>query len=179
VFGCGAVGIAAVIAAKIVGCTTIIAVDLKDGRLKLAREVGATHALDGSRTDLLDEVRRLSGSGTHFAFDTTGVPEIATLAVSGLRARGTAAYVAATSGAQYRFDARAFVGPGKIIRGVVQGDAIPADFIPRMISFYRSGMLPLEKIVTTFPFSAINEAAEASERGTVHKAVLVMDSSDS
>src|SRR5690606_9827945 len=70
VFGAGAVGLSAVIAAKIVGCTTIIAVDIKDSRLALAREVGATHVINGAREDTLARIMEITGSGAHASFDT-------------------------------------------------------------------------------------------------------------
>jgi aryl-alcohol dehydrogenase len=85
----------------------------------------------------------VTGSGAHFAFDTTGVPGVAAQALHGLRARGTAVYLAAPpAGSAFQLEARVFVGSGKTIRGVVQGDAIPSEFIPRIIAFYRAGVLP-------------------------------------
>ncbi|PKP70908.1 MAG: alcohol dehydrogenase [Alphaproteobacteria bacterium HGW-Alphaproteobacteria-5] len=176
VFGAGAVGLSAVIAAKIVGCTTIIAVDIKDSRLALAREVGATHAINGANEDALARIMEITGSGAHASFDTTGVPAVAQQAFNCLRARGQAAYVAAPPfGTQYEVDANVLVSTGRSLRGIIEGDVIPADFIPRMIEFYRAGMLPLEKLVTAFPFEQINEAVAASEQGEVVKAVLLME----
>jgi aryl-alcohol dehydrogenase len=58
--------------------------------------------------------------------------------------------------------------------GVIEGDAVPWSLLPQMIKFYRNGMLPLEKLVTTFPLHEINEAIEAMENGTAVKPVLLM-----
>ena len=66
---------------------------------------------------------------------------------------------------------------GKTVRGCIEGDALPADFVPRLIQYYRQGELPLEKLVTSYPFSAINQAIEDAKRGRVVKAVLSMQQS--
>lgn len=67
------------------------------------------------------------------------------------------------------------VRSGRIIRGAIEGNAIPSDFIPRMIKFFRAGMLPLGKLATTYPFKDINEAFRATEHGQATKAVLLMN----
>jgi len=176
VFGCGSVGMAAIIAARVVGCSTIIAIDAKSKRLALAREMGATEVIDATSEDVLARIASISKHGVDFAFDTTGVPGVAEQALLALSIRGELALVAPTKpGAKLAFESRAIISPGKTIRGVVQGDAVSSDFVPRMIDFYRRGELPLERLITTFRFEEINEAVEAIERGDVLKAVLLMD----
>lgn len=175
VYGCGAVGMAAIIAARLAGCSTIIAVDVNSRRLALAIEAGATHTINSQTEDVDARIIAMSDGGTNFALDTTGVAIVAEQALRGLRSRGTAAFVALSRpGSKFGFEARAIIGPGKTMRGVVQGDAIPSEFIPRMVDFYRRGLLPLEKFVTTFRFDEINEAVRQLEAGEVLKAVLVM-----
>lgn len=176
VFGCGAVGLAAVIAARIVGCSSIISVDTNVRRLHLAEEMGATHTINGAKEDISARIAAITGRGTHFAFDTTGVPAVADQAIRALAPQGTAAYVAPSrGGATFNFDPRTLISSGRTIRGVHQGGAVSSDFIPRMIEFYRDGQLPLRKLVTTFKFEEINEAVQALESGDVLKAVLLMD----
>src|SRR5690606_41703760 len=75
VYVCVAVGLSAIMAARIAGCQHIVAVDVHDSRLELARELGATHAFNGKTTDVVEEVRKLTGGGSHFAVETTGVPQ--------------------------------------------------------------------------------------------------------
>jgi aryl-alcohol dehydrogenase len=175
VFGCGAVGLAAVIAAKIVGCSTIIAVDVKDGRLAAARDVGATHMVDGHAEDVAGEIRKITGRGAHFSLDTTGVPSVVAASFKCLRARGQAAQVAAPPrGTQYAYESSLLTGGGLTIRGIVEGDAIPSHFIPRLIDFYRAGKLPMERLVATYPFERINEAIHDMEAGKIVKPVLLM-----
>ncbi|MGO8914298.1 MAG: NAD(P)-dependent alcohol dehydrogenase [Stellaceae bacterium] len=175
IFGAGSVGLAAVIAARIVGCTTIIAVDVKENRLRLARDIGATHVIDGRGPDIAGEIVKLTGRGAHFSFDTTGVPAVVASSVKCLRARGQSAQVAAPPrGTQYCVEASTLIAGGITLRGVVEGDATPAAFIPTMIEFYRKGMLPLAALVRTYPFDRINQAVEDMETGDVVKPVLVM-----
>jgi len=176
VFGAGSVGLAGVIAGVIAGCSTIVAVDLKPSRLALARAVGATHVVDGSSTDAVEAIRAATGGrGAHCSFDTTGVPAVASQAFRSLRKRGRAAYVAAPpAGTVYGIDAYDLLNSGGSIRGVIEGDAVPAQFIPKMVEHYRAGKLPLEKLITSYPFESINQAVHDTENGTAVKAVLVM-----
>jgi len=74
----------------------------------------------------------------------------------------------------YAAEASVVVGRGITVRGVVEGDANPQLFIPRMIGFFRDGRLPLDKFVKTYPLEKINEAVGDLESGRVVKPVLVM-----
>ena len=73
VFGTGGVGLAAVLGGTIAGCTTIIGVDVNAARLELARELGATHTIDASQSDPVEEIRKITGAGADFSLDTSGV----------------------------------------------------------------------------------------------------------
>ena len=72
VFGAGSVGLAAIMAARVVGATVIIGVDLNEQRLKLASELGATHTINGSQENVVESIMRITGAGVHYALDTTG-----------------------------------------------------------------------------------------------------------
>jgi aryl-alcohol dehydrogenase len=175
VFGAGAVGLSAIIAAAIVGCSTIIAVDIVPERLRMALELGATHVVSGLSDNPMAEIVELTRGGAHFSLDTTGVPAVVANSINCLRARGVNAQVAAPSrGTMYAAEASVVVGRGITIRGVVEGDANPQLFIPRMIGFFRDGRLPLDKFVKTYPLEKINEAVGDLESGRVVKPVLVM-----
>jgi aryl-alcohol dehydrogenase len=175
VFGAGAVGLAAVMAAKLVGCTTIIAIDLRKERLTVAREIGATHVIDAGSDDVLSQITDITGRGAHFSVDTTGNPAAVALSVNCLRQRGHSAQLAAPPrGTRYPLEASIIVGRGLTVRGVVEGDAVPGVFIPRLIDLFSRGLLPVEKLVTFFPFDEINRAIEEMETGAVIKPVLLM-----
>lgn len=176
VFGAGSVGLAGVIAGVIAGCSQIIAIDVKPERLGLARAVGATRIIDGASEDAVEAIRAATdGRGAHCSFDTTGVPAVAAQAFRCLRKRGRAAYVAAPpAGTVYGVDAYDLLNSGGSIRGVIEGDAVPSEFIPALIDHYRAGRLPLDKLVTSYPFDRINEAVRDTETGAAVKAVLLM-----
>jgi len=175
VFGVGAVGLSAIIAARIVGCSTIIAVDIVPERLRMALELGATHAVSGLSENPTVEIVELTRGGAHFSLDTTGVPAVVANSINCLRARGVNAQVAAPPrGTMYAAEASVVVGRGITVRGVVEGDANPQLFIPRMIGFFRDGRLPLDRFVKTYPLEEINQAVDDLESGRVVKPVLVM-----
>jgi aryl-alcohol dehydrogenase len=176
VFGAGAVGLAAMMAAKLAGCTTIIAVDVRKERLAVARQIGATHIIDADSHEVLGQIIQITGRGAHFSVDTTGNPAAVALSVNCLRQRGWSAQVAAPPrGTRYPIEASIVVGRGLTVRGVVEGDAVPGVFIPQLIDLFRRGLLPVDKIVTFFPFDQINRAIEEMETGTAIKPVLQMD----
>jgi aryl-alcohol dehydrogenase len=171
VFGAGAVGLAAVMAAKVAGATTIVVVDLHEHRLQLAKELGATHTIDGNASDLVGQILGITGGGAHYALDTTGVPAVITAALQGLRMTGACALVAVQQG-DLVLDGAVLLG--KTLVGVFEGSVVPQEFIPRMIELWQDGKFPFDRLIETFPLSQINEAEQASISGKVIKPVLVV-----
>lgn len=171
VFGAGAVGISAVMAARIAGATTIIAVDVKRSRLDLGIELGATHAVNAAETDAVERIRQLTGGGADFTVETTGVPDVLRQAVVSLVPLGVCGMIA---GAEVPV-----VLPwrdvlyGRTLRGIIQGDSIPTEFIPKLMEFHRQGRFPFDRLIRTYPFSEINEAAADSLSGVTVKPVLI------
>jgi len=171
VFGAGAVGLAAVMAARILNAGAIAVLDRHASRLDLAQELGATQ----TATNLAD----LPGP-FDFILDTTGVPGLVEQAIELLAARGTLALVGAyPPGKAMGVDLSAIMSLGRRIVGVVEGGIDPRTFIPRLIDHYRAGQLPIAKLVRTYSFAAIEDAFEASKNGTVVKPVLVMQAAAS
>lgn len=168
VFGAGAVGLAAVMAARAVRAEPIVAVDRVAARLALALELGATHVLDTRRGRLLPRVAAIAEHGLDYVLETTGDPRLEGIGAELLAPRGTLAMIARPDGN------RQLPGRRKIV-SVIQGDAVPQRFIPRMIALYRAGRFPLERLVRTYPFSAINRAIADAERGRTIKPVLLMN----
>ncbi|MCE5264610.1 MAG: NAD(P)-dependent alcohol dehydrogenase [Deltaproteobacteria bacterium] len=175
VFGTGAVGLAAVMAARIVGATPIIGVDIVPWRLGLALELGATHVIDARREQIAVRIAEIAGKGVHFVVDTTGEPELTRLAVSILRPRGRAALLTGD------MTDRTYPGGKKAI-GVVQGDSVPQRFIPQLIDLHRRGLFPFDRLVEFYPFTQINRAVADARRGDTIKPVLrisdMLDSRD-
>jgi aryl-alcohol dehydrogenase len=170
VFGTGAVGLSAVMAAKVAGAEQIIAVDLHDHRLQTATELGATHTARGDAEDLAAHLRDLTGGGANYTFDTTGVPSVMRTAMDVLRMTGVCGYVGVQLG-DLVLDSPAIVG--KTMLGILEGSADPQTFIPRMIELWQAGSFPFDRMIEQFPLSRINEAEQASLSGQVVKPVLI------
>lgn len=171
VYGCGAVGLSAIMAAKIAGCQQILAVDVHDSRLQLARELGATHAFNGRTADVLGEIRQATGGGTHYAVETTGVPPVVRQSMHALRPLGVVAIVGVTP--EMTIDVHNdLMAEGKSMIGVIEGDSVPRVFIPKLVEFYKAGKFPFDKLVTFYSFDQINQAFEDSANGTAVKPIL-------
>jgi len=172
VYGVGGVGLAGLMAAKVAGCDPIIAVDRLPGRLTLARELGATHAIESRGAETLAEIRKITGGGTHFALETSAVPEVFRLAVDGLRGLGTCVLVgSARAGTEVSFEMPVLQG-GRTVRGVVQGDSRPREFIPRLVDLFMAGNMPLDRLITRYDLAEINQAAADATSGATIKPVL-------
>jgi aryl-alcohol dehydrogenase len=176
VFGAGAVGLSALMAAKAVGCTKVIAVDLVPDRLALAEELGATHTINAKTTEnVVEEIQKITGAGADFSVETTAVTAVARQAVDCLGAKGTCAILGfGTAGTEVQVDMLQLLLAGRTITGVTEGDARPDEFIPQMLDLYKQGRFPFDKLITSYDFKEINEACEDSEAGKAIKPVLRM-----
>lgn len=173
VYGCGAVGLSAIMAAAIAGCPQIFAVDVHDSRLDLARQLGATHAFNGKQVDTVKEIKAASGGGTHYAVETTGVPAVVRQALNALRPLGRAAIVGVTP--EMNIDVHNdLMAEGKAMIGVIEGESVPRVFIPKLIEHYKAGRFPFDRLIKFYDFADINQAFEDSQQGTTVKPVLKM-----
>jgi aryl-alcohol dehydrogenase len=170
VFGVGAVGFGAVMAAHVAGASTIIAVDVNPQRLALAQELGATHTLDARNADVAREIKRITGHGVAFLLDTTGRADMLQHAVDALAPLGQIGTV--TGGGPDAAIHPSKLALGKSVRGIVQGDAVPQLFIPKLVDLYRSGRFPIDRLVRFYAFDDINTAFADAARGDVVKPVL-------
>jgi aryl-alcohol dehydrogenase len=176
VFGAGSVGLCAVMAARLCGATTIVAVNRRESRLRLAGELGATHLVSPHDTDPLEAIKDATGGrGVEFAFETTGDTDMFTTAVRALDSLGTCAYVGtAPPGVSGRFPLLEAMTKGLTIRGVLQGDSTPRSTIPRLLHLHRRGLLPFDRLITHYRLGEINAAAADCVSGSVVKPVLLM-----
>ncbi|MDX6742137.1 NAD(P)-dependent alcohol dehydrogenase [Actinocorallia sp. A-T 12471] len=171
VFGVGAVGLAAIMAAKASGAGDIVAVDLNPARREAALRLGATRAVDGAHPDLATEIRA-GGPGVDVTFDTTGVTAAMSAAVEVLTRPGRCVLVGAGMDLLTVHPASLV---GKTVTYVYEGDAIPQLFIPRLITLWKKGLFPFDELITTYPLADINQAEADTHKGTVIKPVLLMD----
>ena len=173
--GCGTVGLSAVMASKIFGCTTIIACDVNDSRLELATELGATHTINAKNVkDVVEEVRKITRIGTNYAIDCTGNGICVRQSLNCTRPLGTCIVLGATAELTIHVEFE-LMGQAKKLVGIVEGCSIPQVFIPKLLEYYKKGMFPFDKLITFYKFSDINQAFRDALDCKVIKAVLVMD----
>ena len=175
VFGAGAVGLSAVMAARLVDASPIVAVDVNPARLALARELGADVIINAAQTDVVMQVRAATDGGADFTLEASGLPRVLHQAIDSLGQRGTCGIVGAPAfGSECSFDITELIVGGKTIRGIVEGDSVPEVFIPQMIDLYLDGRFPIDRLVTTYRLDEINRAVADVERGIVVKPVILL-----
>lgn len=174
IFGGGAVGLSALLGARAVGAGDIIVVEPNAARRELALELGATHVIDPKETpDTLAKIKELVG-GVNYALDTTGIPDVIAAAVEALLPRGVMGLLGVPPPeATVPANMMSMLVRGITVRYIVEGDANPPEFIPKMLSWYKAGKFPFDRLIGKFPFDQINEAAHAAESGKVIKPVLI------
>lgn len=171
--GTGSVGLAAIMAAKVEGASTIIAVDMHDSRLELAKELGATHVINAGSGDVVEQIKEITGGGVAYALDTTGLPVVIRQAADALAPRGKLAILGAPMpGSEINLDNTDFMSSGKTLMGVVEGESDGDTFIPKLVSLWKAGKFPFDKLVKFYAFDEINKAIHDSHEGTTIKPIL-------
>ena len=176
VYGCGTVGMSAIMAAKIAGCQQIIAVGGNPKSLELAKELGATDTVNRKEVDdLVAAVKKvsLSGEGVNYSIDTTGIGSCVRQSLGFLDFDGTCVVLGATGDITFNVQ-NELMGDGKSLIGVIEGDAIPKLFLPTLLDYYKKGQFPFDKLIEFYPFEKINEAQAESDAGKCIKAVVRM-----
>lgn len=175
IFGGGAVGLSALLGARAVGAGIVIVIEPNVERGKLAIELGASHVINPKECDdVLARIKELSGGAVNHALDTTGIPDVIAVAVESTGSRGVVGLIGVPPPeAALPANLMSLLVRGTIIKYITEGDADPQRFIPQMIDWYKAGKFPFDRLVKTFPFGQINEAAHASETGEAVKPVLV------
>jgi aryl-alcohol dehydrogenase len=179
VAGVGAVGLAAIMAARNTGVTTIIAVDLHDSRLDIATEFGATHTINSKSADVVSDVARVTGSTVDFAFDCTGVIAVIETIAQTVGMLGTLVLIGgAPAGASFSLDHLSTLW-GKRVIGVLGGGGRSGQLIPGLVALYEQGRFPFDRLVRYYELGEIEQALADSKSGEVIKPILRMpESSD-
>ena len=176
-FGGGAVGLSAVMAARVAGATTIIAADVVPSRLELAKELGATHSVNSRETDPVAAVREITGGGADFTLESSGRPAVLRQAIDALAIGGMCGIVGAPAlGTEASFDVNGVMTAGKRIIGIIEGESKPDLFIPALVELYKQGRFPFDKLVKFYTLDQINQAAEDSEKGVTIKPIVRLQS---
>jgi len=177
VFGCGGVGLAIVQGARIGGASRIIGVDVFDGKLEMARRVGATDVVNGTTDDPVKAIRALTGgAGVDHAFEAVGNTTLVRQAIESLAIRGTATIVGVLPpDAMIEFPWMAIRPECKVQTSRMGSNRFRID-IPLYLDFYRQGRLDLDAMVTKRGhLGDINEAFRAMKAGEVARTVLTFD----
>lgn len=174
VIGTGAVGISAIMAAKIAGAATIVALDINPQRIALALQLGATHGIKSDTGSFADHAAAAGcPAGFDYILDTTGIAELVSQAIAALAPRGEIALIGAYApGTTLTADTTHIMSGGRVIRGVVEGSADPQRFIPELIGYFRDGRFPFDRLVQYFAFDEIADAIAQGETGRVIKPIL-------
>ena len=177
VFGTGAVGLSAIMAALIAGCTRIIGVDVHPERLSLATELGATNVINGRDHDAKQAILELTaGRGVDYTLETTAVPAVARQAVESLALLGTCGLVGVPpAGTALELDFHSVLF-GRFVRGIIGGDARAQLFIPTLLDLWSQGRFPFDRLIKSYALHDINQAVADAESGSTIKPVLVMPS---
>ncbi|KRE73731.1 MULTISPECIES: zinc-binding dehydrogenase [Micrococcaceae] len=167
VFGLGAVGLSAVMAARLAGAADVIAIDPNQGKHQLARDAGATSV--GTPEDAARLIAEASGDGVDVAIEAVGSAGVIASCLEQVTRGGAVVSVGLPHpSAQLTVPALQFAGAGKRLLGSYMGDAVPARDIPQYLAFWREGRLPVELLHTdTRPLSEINEGLDALASGQV------------
>ena len=176
VFGAGAVGLAAVMAAAASGTDEIVAVDRVARRLRLAAGLGATHVIDTGGRELAGvsaEIIKVTGGGAQIALDTTTSPAMIKAAVQSLAPLGTCGFVSGSG--EIVLPPMDLQLKGRSLRGLMGGDIAPGVFLPRLLDLHRRGRFPFDRLVRNYPFTSVNTAIADSLSGAVVKPVLTFD----
>jgi aryl-alcohol dehydrogenase len=176
VFGVGPVGMSAILAALVCGCTTIIAVDINSDRLEMAKKFGATHTINSGKVDPVAAIQDITGEGADFTLECVGNPKVLRQAVDSLLRGGPRCGVCGllgvvAPGTEVALDMDKIMN-GRTVKGIIAGDSVPDLFIPILIELYRQGRFPFDRFITFYPFDEINKAVEDMEKGKVVKPVL-------
>lgn len=173
VFGCGGVGLNVVQAAAMVSASTIIAVDIFDNKLEMAKRLGATHTINASRDDPRETIMALVEGGVDYAFEVIGLPEVVVQAFESINAAGTAVMVGMPPlGSTVTINTLGlFVG--KTLTGAPYGSSRPRVDMPMLVDLYMSGKLKLDELVSrSYSLEQINDAFDALKKGEVARSII-------
>jgi alcohol dehydrogenase len=174
VIGLGGVGLSAILGARAAGAGTIVAVDRLESKLAIARQFGATHAVNAAAPDAIDQIRAVTGGGAHYAFECVGHPNGLSTAYAATRRGGTTVAVGLPSPSlTYPLTHVSLVSDERTIKGSFMGSCVPQRDVPRFIAMYRAGKLPIDELHThTIGLEEINAGMDALAAGKVVRQVI-------
>jgi len=176
VFGAGGVGLAAIQGARLAGARKIIAIDMFEGKLAMAKRLGATDTVDASSSDPVDEIRKITGGGVDYSFEAIGLKKVAEQAFNALKPGGTATVIGMIPvGQKVEMDGYMFLTERKLQGSNMGSNSFRID-MPRYIDFYMQGRLKLDEMISRRgKLEDVNEAFRAMKAGEVARTVLMFN----
>ena len=167
IYGLGGVGLSVVMGAKASGAYPIIAVDMFEDKLKLSRQIGATHTVNVNETDVVEAIKEITKGGAEYVFESVGSEKVLIQAYQST-ARGGTTITLGLPHPKKMFSIPAFsiTAEERTIKGSYMGSSVPGRDIPRYISLYKAGLLPVDKLHThTLKLDEINEGFDRLAAG--------------
>lgn len=160
--------------ARASGAYPIVAVDLLDSKLELARKLGATHTVNAKDGDPVQAVKDLTGGGAHYAFESVGNERVLVQAYQATRRGGVTVTIGLPHPSkQFAISAVSLVAEERTVKGSYMGSAVPRRDIPRFIALYQAGLLPVDLLLTrTIMLDEINLAFDALAKGEAVRQVV-------
>ncbi len=177
VFGCGGVGNAAIAGARLAGAATIVAVDLDERKLAIAKEFGATHTVNASTENVVEAVKAATGgNGADVCIEAVGNPAVYKQAFEARDLAGTVVLVGVPNPSHtLELPFIEVFGRGGSLKSSWYGDCLPSRDFPMLIDLYLQGRLDLDRFVSeTISINDVEEAFHKMERGEVLRSVVVM-----
>jgi S-(hydroxymethyl)glutathione dehydrogenase/alcohol dehydrogenase len=178
VIGCGGVGLSAIAGAALAGASRIIAIDIHDHKLELAKQFGATEGVNASDADPVGAVLEMTGGGIDYSFEALGLKKTCEQAFAMIRPSGTACVIGMVpQGEMLEIDAAALIDDRRLIGSDMGSNAFRID-IPNFVDFYLNGKLNLDAMISQcVPLERINEAYADMLAGSVARTVIRFDGS--
>jgi S-(hydroxymethyl)glutathione dehydrogenase/alcohol dehydrogenase len=175
VLGAGGVGLSSVMGARLAGANPVIVVDVDPEKLELAKRLGATHTIDASAGDTVEQLLALTPNGVKWAIEAIGRSATLQQAFDCLAPAGTLVAVGlGRVGETFAIPVNNLVQRQKRVIGSLYGSANPLVDLPKIFGLYLAGRLPLDELIgTTYPLEQVNEAYDALAHGSVGRAVVV------
>jgi alcohol dehydrogenase len=175
IFGLGGVGLAALLGAVATGAHPIVAVDVLQSKLDLARELGATHMLLASEGDMPAAIKQATGGGAHYCIETVGNEQVLAQAYAATRRGGTTVTVGLPHPQKmFTVPAVSLVAEERTVKGSYMGSAVPSRDLPRYIALYRAGRLPVDRLLThRIRLDELNAAFDRLARGEAVRQVVL------
>ena len=175
IFGAGAVGLSALMAAKVVGCKDIICVDIVEDRLKLAKELGASETINASKEDVKNIILKVFNGGVDYVLETSGAHSSFETSLFVVKTGGTIGAVTFPNyGSTFEVPGEIIVARGIHLTGIRLGSSRAEELLPYLLKLNSEGVFPFEKIISHYDFVDINQAIADAHNGSAVKPVLVM-----